>query len=544
MKKAKLLIIPLIISALSLTACGKKEVNQGPELWGVNDITCLAGATVDLLDGVCALDLEDGDITPNLKITVTPSVEVENGYAVFTKAGEYEVCYEAYDSQGKYVRTTAGATVKEREIYADDMLTNGFSVKTGGGVKVINDGLNGGVYSFKTTGGEVAEDIKLTRTFTLNSGVEYLFKYEFNCNLSGRIKIAANGAAFADRVINATDSFIEFTYMLPSSGSAVTDDVEIALWLGGLEGDLEFSLSKAEYSYVRTGEGLVEKLPDFNFNGKYFDRFDGTQGSVGTAEDGKGVFVDITSASADTWRGGVFVNTGLAIENGVTYTVSYDVETANDSFFEVILQNKQWDANEFHKNSAKGHSEFNVTINEQSKGTLWIYVASGANVNKVTLKNLSVKAQESGNITESFPIGQVYTNNFDGGEGSVKCEYGKIIYDVKTFGNDWGKNEIGTPSFNLSGAAGNFVITFKAKSSSPVSCVFAASVADYWDTFVWKQLKITSDEQTYSIKCDDKGVDGAYKFIWQFGSSANSVYSDVTVEISDIKICLVSELEG
>lgn len=543
MKKSKFLILPLVAAVSVFTACSGGEVNQGPELRGVEDITCLADTTVDLLDGVTALDLEDGDITPDLKITVTPEVAVENGYAVFPKVGEYEVCYEIHDSEGKLARTTVGATVKEREVYADNLLTNGFSLNTGGGVKVLKDGLNGGVYSFKVTGNEIAENVRLTRTYTLNTGVEYTFKYYFESNVSGKIKIAADGSAFAEKYLNADDREIEFTYT--ADGEGASDTVEIGLWLGGLDGDIEFSLIKAETQRYAGGNSLVEKLENFNFNGNIFDRFDGTAGNVGTVDDGKGVFVEITSASADTWRGGVFVNTGLRLAEGMTYTVSYDVEAQYaDREFEIILQRDQWNERGIHWNKQAGHSEFNIEITGETAGALWIYIASGANENKITLKNLSVKAHESGYINESFSVGQVYSNNYDGGSGSVKCEYGKIVYDINSFGNDWGQNEIGTPAFALSGAAGNFVITFKAKATAPVSCVFAASVADYWDTFVWKQLKFSTEEQTYSVRCDDKAVEGNYKFLWQFGSAANSVYSDVTVEISDIKICYLSDLEG
>ena len=95
---------------------------------------------------------------------------------------------------------TVGATVKEREVYADNLLTNGFSLNTGGGVKVLKDGLNGGVYSFKVTGNEIAENVRLTRTYTLNTGVEYTFKYYFESNVSGKIKIAADGSAFAENI--------------------------------------------------------------------------------------------------------------------------------------------------------------------------------------------------------------------------------------------------------------------------------------------------------------------------------------------------------
>ena len=541
MKKFKLLILPFIaVSAVTLSACSGAAVNQGPELRGVNNITCLADTAVDLLDGVAALDLEDGDITPALQITVTPEVSVENGYAVFPKAGEYEVCYEIRDSLGKLARTTVSATVTEREVYADNLLTNGFALKADENVTVLSNGLNGGAFAFKVSGQEIAENVQLTRTYALNTGVEYTFKYYFESSVAGRIKIAANGKAFTEAQVSAGGNELQFVYT--AEGADETETVEIALWLGGLEGGLEISLTKSETQIYMQGNNLVEKLENFSFDGKILDRFDGTEGSIGTVDNGKGVFVEITKASDATWRGGVFVNTGLAIGAGAKYTVSYDIEAENNGAFEVILQNKQWGANEFHKTYTAGHNEFDVTVPES--GTLWIYIASGANVNKITLKNLSVKEHKSGYITESFAVGNVYANNFGGGSGSAKCEYGKIVYEINTFGSDWGQNELGTPSFALNGAAGNFVITFKAKASSPVSCVFAASVADYWDTFVWKQLKLSVSEQTYSIRCDDKAVEGNYKFLWQFGTSANAVFSGATVEISDIKICYLSELEG
>ena len=80
MKKLKFLILPLTAAAVLLSACGGEPVNQGPELRGVSDITCLVNTYVDLLDGVAALDAEDGDITPRLQITVTPETAVDNGY--------------------------------------------------------------------------------------------------------------------------------------------------------------------------------------------------------------------------------------------------------------------------------------------------------------------------------------------------------------------------------------------------------------------------------------------------------------------------------
>ena len=280
----------------TLAGCAGGPVNQGPEVKGAKDLTCLANTAVDLLDGVAALDLEDGDITPDLKITVTPEVAVEGGFVVFPKAGEYEVCYEVQDSLGKLARTTVGATVMEREVYMDNMLTNGFALKTGGSAKTLASGLNGGAYAFKVTGNEIAEDVKLTRTYTLITGNEYTFKYYFDCNVAGRIKLAANGKAFEESNVTVGANVLVFNYGLsqPEGVAASTDTVQIELWLGSLEGDLEISLSKAEASYIQKEASLTEMFEDFSFVGKTHDRFDGTKGNCGAVDGGKGVYLEIT----------------------------------------------------------------------------------------------------------------------------------------------------------------------------------------------------------------------------------------------------------
>ena len=118
-----------------------------------------------------------------------------------------------------------------------------------------------------------------------------------------------------------------------------------------------------------------------------------------------------------------------------------------------------------------------------------------------------------------------------------------MTYVPQTFGNDWGNNEVDSPVFSLSGSAANYVITFKASSTADINCVFAASVYGAWDTFAWRNLTIEEGENTYSITCDDKALDGNYRLIWQFGNAANAVAAGTEIKISDIKICYKSNLE-
>ena len=58
-KIIKWLVLP-ITGAVLLAGCTAREANQAPVLRGINDISCLADSTVDLLNGVAALDAEDG----------------------------------------------------------------------------------------------------------------------------------------------------------------------------------------------------------------------------------------------------------------------------------------------------------------------------------------------------------------------------------------------------------------------------------------------------------------------------------------------------
>lgn len=546
--KLALLIIPFAAAAATLAACSGEPVNQGPELRGVNDITCLAETRVDLLGNVAALDEEDGDITPDIQITITPRVTVSDGYAVFKEAGDYEVCYEVRDSGGKLARTTAYVSAIEREEYSRVLFTNGFSVSAGGGAEIISEGVSGETFAFKATGGNIAEDISLSRTYSLNYGTEYTFNYIFTSNLKGKIFLAADGEKFGETFIAAGENNISFKYAVESP-AIESADVDIQLWLGNLEGELEITLQKSELVYTKDGGGMSELLPDFNFNGKTLNRFDDDGGNLvlnassEITDGGKGVKLNVTqTTSHDIWRGGVFVNTGLPLSEGETYRVSFDLASDNNNPYEVLLLRKQWGPDEWIAtvNGTNGHIERELTVDGGHTGSLWLYIQSGNSVNGITLKNLSVKARDGGEKRESYAIGGFSC----GGGGEVRSEYGKAEYTVKNFGADWGENELGSPSFRLSGAADNYVIQFRAKASKKLNTVFAATLASGWDTFVWKNFYITTEEQLYSVRCDKKALEGVYKLVWQFGNSANVSADEVTIEIKDIKICLKNELDN
>ncbi len=538
MKKISLLTIPVAAVAM-LSGCVIQSVNQSPELTGIGDITCLVNTEVDLLDGVAALDTEDGDITPDINITIIPETPVREGYAVFDEAGTYELIYEVEDSQGKTFRTTAYADVTDRDIYRDDITTNGFTLVTGGHAEVLSEGLSGDRFEFSVKDAEIAEDVRLSRDYNLVNDSQYTFKYYFTSNLAGRIKAAANGEAICDAQVSEGENVVEFTYT--ASGQASSSNVNIELWLGSLEGQIKISLSSVETGYMMK-DNEYTAIETLNFAGKVEGRFDGTSGQVNA--EGSQLTFEVTSASADMWRGGVFVNTGLAITSGTTYIVSFDSESANASPYEVNFQCKQWGPDEVISSVRPVSGQRTVAeVTPAVDGTLWLYLQSGNSVNSITVSNLSVSVRESGYRTQNITISPFTCGHYEGAAGTLECTDGVVTYTPQAFGNDWGNNEIDSPMFSLSGAAANYVITFKASSTADISCVFAASVYGAWDTFAWKNFTIEEGEKVYSITCDDKALEGNYRFIWQFGSAANAVAAGATIKISDIKICYKSNLE-
>lgn len=188
--------------------------------------------------------------------------------------------------------------------------------------------------------------------------------------------------------------------------------------------------------------------------------------------------------------------------------------------------------------------ERTVTADDSWRGQLWLFIRSGVNANKLTVSDFSVKTKRGGNKTESFPVNGFTNNNSNGGDGRISTEYGKLIYEVKNFGNDWGNNEVQSPEFALSGNGDNYVVEFKAKASKSLNFVFLIhdERASEWKTVAWKSLRMSEGEAVYSINCDKANIDSVYKIFWQFGNSANAENHDVTIEISDIKICLKNEM--
>lgn len=394
MKKIKLFALPLVAAlCLGGAACTKTAADEAPEISGVADRTCATGAVCDLLEGVAALDKEDGDITPSMEITVDGNA-VDGCYAVFDEEKDYKVSYKATDSKGHVAEETAYISAISRDVYMKFDLINpdGFEVKTAGAAKlasqsVIGDGA-ASLYTFKVSGAAADTDAVLTRTYRFLSGTDYTVKYYVKSNVAGTAKAKINDGQAIDLPVAEGDNALTLTYSVPD-GEEEETDVKIDILFGGLGADIVWTFDKAVAEHKTESEPSDEVT--FVKGTNVHDRFDGTAGEVTVSQDGKSATLKITSASAERWRGGMFINTGLNLSAGIKYTVSYDL-TAEKTGFGIALENKQWDAERYAYasigNAGDMHQENEITPDKD--GGLWLYVESGDAENTITVSNLKI----------------------------------------------------------------------------------------------------------------------------------------------------------
>ena len=561
MKKVNIMWV-FVLVIIMLAGCSPQgEINKAPAIVGVKDISCIVNSTVDFLDGVAALDKEDGDITPNLQITVTPQVEVSaEGYATFTQVGEYTVNYKITDSNGRTAQKRAYVDVKDRETYRTFAMPEGFVAETNGSATVETCGMINGVFKFNANGGEIAEDIKLIREFTLNTNLEYTFYYTVKSNVEGKIKVMADGDDCAELAVVVGENVLTFTHTVWQENEEKCD-VEIALCLGGLDGSVAWEIGKIELEYPQEEGQVVELVPDFSFAQHVVPRCEeydndaqvhtGLDGNAWALEDGSGARLEIKDPGTNTkiWLGGMFVNTGITVKAGVTYTVSFKVECVpfplgttreeDADKYEVIIQRDQWDEKNIKTlYQPKGTVTEDIVINDETAGALWIYVQSGTQANQITISELSVKEHLNAVGKDTFPISD-FTHFNALSNYEFTTDRGNFKYVIGEFSATDNHHRVTSPSFLVAGSGANYVVTFTAKASAPIEMVVAAHVADGWDpTILWSKVTLSETETIYTFFCNGNGSDRLYALEWQFGSANNQQYSNVTIEITNIRVCL------
>ena len=541
----------LFLLALSISGCSNKasSANAAPTIVGVKDVQCIVNTQVDFLDGVAALDKEDGDITPLLEINITPQVEVVDGYASFDKAGEYTVEYKIKDSEGRESKKRSYVDVVTREEYVTFVMPDGFYSQRHGAAKFDTCGMINGEFVVKASGHQLAEDVQIKRKFNLKTNLQYTFFYEVESKCSGKVKALANDIECAEMELKTGHNILSFKHIELSEEENV--DVEISLCFGAVkEENVDLVISKLKYEYPQKAGDIVDRTVDYSFSGRVISRIEDTAtGNSWVEDDGQTAVLEITNTTKDIWLGGMFISTDIELKVGITYTVTFDLLAEdNTKGYEVIIQNDRWGAKEVKKliNPADGHYVEDITITNETKGTLWLYVQSGTEINRIRLKNLKVEEVLGPVGTEEFFIRDYAESH----EGQYSCTFssklGAFEYNIGSFGERDYEQKVTSPTFFISGSSGNYCLSFKAKASAPIEMVVATAVPVAWDpTLSWNRVNLSEEESVYTFMFNKNGSDKSYEIVWQFGSTNNQKYHDVKVEISDVSISLRNrELDG
>lgn len=551
----------LLLSSFGLLGCGNEAVsaNNAPSVVGVKDVQCIVNTEIDFLDGVAALDKEDGDITPKLEISVSPHVDVdENFHATFDKEGEYTVTYSITDSQGRTGQKRSYVDVISREKYVSFDMPIGYYAEHSGKAEYETVGMVNGEFLVKAKGHEVAEDIKINKVFKLKTNLQYTFKFKVDSRCEGKVKALADGKECGEmKLEKGKGKELSFKHIVLDK-TAESRDVEISLCFGGiLDKSIDLTILDVELEFPQEAGKIVNLTEGFLFSGRVSPRFDGCIGNAWSTEDGSQGVVEVTETNltdpGDMYRGGMFINTGVDLKPGVTYTISFDVKSEKNDYFpdeiknyRVNIQRGQWNEYKFEtidseeiEGSEDGHVTRDIVVDDISKGALWLYVESGTQRNNIKMSNLRVEEHLLPTGKESYPISDFVEEHNSAFPAHFQSNLGTFTYDIERFAANDGDQKVVTPAFFISGSSGNYVLSFKAKASSPIEVVCAAPVAGGWDpTLMWSRLYLNSNEQAFAFPFNTSAADRDYTIAWQFGSTNNQVYHDVHVEISDISISL------
>ena len=539
MMKTKLLGGLLLLS-FALSGCSKQvtTTNVAPSVIGVKDFQCVVNTTVDFLDGVAALDKEDGDITPNLEIIITPHVDVVDGFATFSKPGEYSVIYKVKDSEGRSVQKRSYVDVVSRDFYSDFSTPGEFYGVENGTGHLEKCGMVNNEFILKASGQSASEDIMLCRKFNLQTNTQYTFKYKVDSHSVGKVVALANGRECAETELIEGESTLSFDH-IEIDKENTSKEVEIALCFGDIA-NLDLKILGVRYEYPQEAGKVIDLTKEYSFFGRVYSRIEGTgRGNARANDDGESATLVITQEAEELYLGGMFIDTGAYVKEGVSYKVSFDVEASVEEGFEVIIQRDRWNEKwiEGVYDAKNGHYERTFVPSEAQQGSLWLYVQSGKTLNTVTISNLKVEETLNPYGFETIRIEDYSEYHNEDYPTTLKTDSGSFTYTINKFCDVDHDQQVTSPKFYINGSSGNYVLSFKAKASKPVEMAVAAPLPGGWEpNLLYHRVNLSEVENTYTFFFNTLAADIDYVIVWQFGFASNQNYQDVVIDISEVTI--------
>ena len=185
---------------------------------------------------------------------------------------------------------------------------------------------------------------------------------------------------------------------LYSPSGAVTQKINVkasnagTLWLYVQTGNAVNEIIMSKLKVEETEPDPEIETNYFDFTGHIESRFQDCSGNIWVHEgDATKAHVKIVNPADEIWKGGMFINTGVAMVANKSYTVSMFLERMEETNFEVVLQNQQWDETKYLTiYSELGAVSKDIEVDESNEGSLWIYIQFGNFVNEITISQLQI----------------------------------------------------------------------------------------------------------------------------------------------------------
>lgn len=565
--KKRYLAVPAMALLFGLAACNSTNSNDpnqtvekdtnGPVFSGVqNQLTTEQNKEINLLTGITAVDAKDGDVTANIKVTTMPSLTVTNGCVSPTDTGDYEVTYEAKDSDGNVVKAFTTLTVTkalaEKKEYMkfsfadkDEQGFNYFIFSEAGSTIVGTKEIKNGNYVLNvTTSDNEAWHIKFEKTFDTEVGVDYEISYTFTSTIAGIVK------PFGEKEVEIVKGSNTVTHKFTASEATKYTELQF----GMLEGPYVITMSEVVLK-KSVGQDVYNQI---NANHTFNDQnataiFDNNSSGSVTCTNNQAVLnINRGSDENNLWQTKFVLKSGLDLEANKKYRISVDVKGLYDQTdIEVLFNNGDVEKGIgalYGQTLVAGEVKtfsFTTTL-EAAKDNMNIVLQCGKlaipqGSQTITISNLVVEEVTGDKIvTETkytfAPDGFGTYNDANEAEGYLYVENGKLVYDMKKLAvTDW-HNKMFIDKLTL--AEGKiYTIEFKAKADKEISCAFFLNVRTKWDPRLSEVVKFTTEEQTFSYTVPNAfATEMDFEILWQFGSEDNKKLGNAKIEISEIII--------
>lgn len=578
--------------------CGGKE-NTAPVISGVQDnVSVEAGSVFDALKGVTASDKEDGNLTSEIVVESTPTLNFVNGKATPEVAGTYELTYSVTDS-GKLTATAYSTlTVTKKAQSATEYLRFDFADKQAenrgwtGSVNAPAAGtaeLKDGAYVFDITDpGEGSGNIKLNKTIALEAA-DYKVKVWARSNVktyAHLIAIKSDAAEWDtfDGKYNLEIGTEVKAYELnfTSTGEGDEEHAELAFEMGKItEGDGTPQAYKVIVDKVEIYEITGSETENVLFSDDFTDNADSVtvaagDGAEASASHDEGA-AKITIASYPTSGGvwsikAVVELSGVTVAKGEKYTYSMSMTAQNAQSGELLVESKeQADANRANFNgfSINAGETKTVTATFTADQTVADPVlrfqlgnaAQDVTQNVLTIDNVKFASLTGDKSTQKtvdrfIPYGKGSENeknpnylwdtfngtdeDFESGVGTIWTANGSLFYRIDQGGKtDW-HNKL---FFGFNGnplvlpADSYFTVKLKVRADKNISCGMFLNQLGEWAPRVSANLNITTEFQELEFATTDTLVmDMNFELLFQFGSETTAALGGVTVEIAELVI--------